>query len=497
MSRPTVKELTARVTELESQVAATAALDARLAAIEQAMRSSRHDPDDLEVIEAALAATSELVTEYVPEGETVAVLTDRDSEPLTIQGRPIVPLPREWPGDAAGRLASTMAVVEAARANGLDYLLLPPPVLAGGETDPETRAHLIGRFTAIASGGSGLLVRLRLTGHDGDGEGDGAHPPLSVTLDRITGWDRFVPVLDWTDLDLGAVVKDRGLFTAASGDEAGLPYLDGSVDVVVVDDPGRVDEARRVASRATIGVRRDPQGRIEVVDVDDFGDTVQGPSTEVLIAADGPHDLDEVIAENCRCPVARVKDPITAAATSEADVAVILTPGVVPLSRCVDALAFTLAADASVGAVAAKLIAGDGRLAAAGSTIFADGSVAGVGAGCEHVAAAWHEFMRPVCTGAGLLAVRPGAASGAEVGLDSLTGLCASLWRAGHEVRYQPDAWAVEVRSSAMETDDASEGRVAEGWRDALPARPQRPFRLDAAAWRELLPREDVSGSWR
>src|SRR5207249_9883121 len=61
-------------------------------------------------------------------------------------------------------------------------------------------------------------------------------------------------VLDWgTELDIERTARTSAVFSPP-GDAGELPYLGGSVDVVVLPagDEARVQEARRVASRAVV-----------------------------------------------------------------------------------------------------------------------------------------------------------------------------------------------------------------------------------------------------
>ena len=490
-----------RVAALEERAGAAGSLESRIAWLEHSLRRLRFDPDELASVEASIAASSELVRSHVAPGKPVGILTHRDPELLAMTGRPIVPLRIASPGGRPGELgqvASAMAMLAAARARGLRHVLLTSEALGGG-SEPLLREHLLDRFVFVSEAEEAGVL-LELTPQRADAEG-AAIPSLSEALDRVSGGDHHVPVLDWTDLDLARILDGRTVFTPPSDDDGRLPYLDESVALVVIDDPSRIEEARRVATLATIGVRGDADGGLEVVDVDAFDRAAGAEAVEVFVAAGpaGTEQVDQAVGYHPDVPIRAVADPASEAVASEAEIAVVLEPGVLPLPGCLAALAATLDGEPEVGAAGAKLLAANGPLEGAGTMVFSDGSVAGVAAGSWDVAAAWHEFARPVCAGTGLLALRPAAARSAGAASRSPLGLAADIWRSGLEVRYQPDAWAVRAwpadQGSGSGADDAGDG--AERWAPALPHRPQRPLELDAAAWRSLLAREDIRGSWR
>jgi len=215
----------------------------------------------------------------------------------------------------------------------------------------------------------------------------------------------------------------------------------------------------------------------------------------VVVAGDDPDEawLDrvrEAVSEAGRTKVVASSDPLAKAADSE--VAVVLEPGVLPLPGCIEILAATLASDDAPPAVTGKLIGATGRLEAAGRIVFADGSVAGMGAGRDALFSPWHEYVRPVCAASGLLAVRGTTAESLRSRSSSLLALSGHLWAQGERLLYQPAACAVSVLDSGDEgTADQSDDGI-DAWRKALPARPPRPPQLDERAWREILARDDA-----
>jgi hypothetical protein len=152
--------------------------------------------------------------------------------------------------------------------------------------------------------------------------------------------------------------------------------------------------------------------------------------------------------------------------------------------------------------VAVKLIAADGALEAAGETIFADGSSAGIAGGAARLGEPWHEFVRDVSGGRGLLYVSASALS--KVGSREVSGLAAemhpmvwaaAIWRAGLRVRYQPAAAAVRALPAAE--PELLGGVITAAWAPALEHRPDRPEVLDTSKWRRLVAQDDVEGAWQ
>ena len=504
MNRHRLDELAERVAALEAAVArgrGAATLDSRLTAIEDALRRLRYDDEELKTMESVARRCAELVRRVVPEGERVAVASDGAASLPAPPDREVVPFPS---GTHVGRGdgpfdhgAAAIAKVEAQRGGGTGFLLVPETVRGWLDRDRALTAHLFGRYAVLADEPeTGLLVDLRARRA---GASDAAG--LAEVLDRVVAGDRYAPVLDWTRLDLASFVADRNVFAPPGGVDGELPYLDDTVDVVLVSDPAQLEEGRRVARAAVLVVSGDEAGRALVTHVEEMGEVRSAATDPIVLAVStgDPEDpwlprVEEAVAELPGATVVADPNPWARAAEAEGGAAVVVEPGVLPLPGCIEAAAATLLDHERIGAVAAKLFAADGSLEAAGATVFADGSVEGVGAGLD-VDAPWHEFVRPVCAAAGLIAVRPSAARRVAAETSSLLEASAELWGAGFEVCYQPDAWAVR----ALEGDrPGPAGESTDGaWTSVLPRRPERPTPLDDVAWQWLLAHDDPSGCWR
>jgi hypothetical protein len=473
MSERGLDELAERVAALEQAVAkgGSSDLDTRLLAIETALRQLSEPEEDQGDLEEVLRACAELLERRVPERERVMLAWQGDPAMLGLRGRPIVPFPR--PRGPLGQAdfehgASAIAHLEAQRAQGLRFLLVPEQGRRWLGGFPQFEEHLRRRYEVVAEeAGAGFLFDTGSRRSD-----QRPDETLPGVLDRILDGERYAPVLDWTGFDLDSLIADRGIFEAPPDADGELPYLDRSIDIVVVDDPGHFDEARRVATSAVVLVDPDEAGAVGVVRVEEIGGEVSGGPEAVVVEAG--------------------RRAVREASEIDSVVVAIAERGVLPLPRCLEAAEAILRRYDDVAGVAVKVLDADGLLESTGTTVFADGSAEGIGAGSLEVAAPWHEWVRPVCAATGLLVARPEALRGISDEPESLLELSGYLWAGGHRIVYQPDAWA--VRALAAESADPQAPPV---WSGVLESRPRRPERLNVASWRWLLAHDDVEGTWR
>ncbi len=478
---------------------AVARVEGRLAAIEAALRQVRQADDEVE-IDFVGQRCSDFVGEHVPPGQRVAVLTDGD---------PAVFVPNDWPVEAfphGSRPARTggdfdhgagpIAHLEVQRIEGIRFVLVPDASRGWLQRYPEFAEHLTDRYDVVADeSGVGLLVDVgtrQVTQR--------RQQTLVDVLDHAVDGNRYAAILDWTDLELDSLILGRNMVTAPPGTDGKLHYLDRTIDVVVIHDLARLEEGRRVASDTVVVVSAGEGEGLRVTRIEDVrADSVSAVDPILVVIAVEPGDpwlthVEEAIAGQHHLTLVAAHDPWGAAAAAESNVVVVAERGVLPLPGCIEASATLVMSEGRIGGVAAKLLAADGSLEAAGSMIFGDGSVESISGGRSEVAAAWHEYVRPVCATPGLLAARATALREAQVASGSLTAVSAALWQAGYELHYQPDAWA--VRTLHSNGADAPAGVASAGWVQALSARPERPAALNARAWRSLLAQEDVRSAW-
>src|SRR5690606_21520318 len=95
--------------------------------------------------------------------------------------------------------------------------------------------------------------------------GDDAASLLGVVTRLAAGCTDAPAVLNWTRHDVAHELP--GLATFSAPDDARLPYLDHSVDIVVVDELRDVREARRVATLGVVAVAERPSGLdVKIID---------------------------------------------------------------------------------------------------------------------------------------------------------------------------------------------------------------------------------------
>lgn len=460
---------------------------------------SRSGRDDVPV----LRRCGELLHEHVPPGSRVIVVAKDDPVWLGIGPWSLVNFPVDrsgrYPGFTFANAISAIAHLEARRADGVEYLLLPDTASWWRERYPEFLTHLHGYAILADEPGASLLVDLRARRARAGSE------PRTVAeiVERLAARNGEEPsVLDWTNRNFVELLPGRNVFTPPGGDE--LPYLDRTVDLVLIEADAwaaagsRSEQARRVASSAVVAVAA--QGAaIEAVEYlgGDIGHSEPVRFVPVGQTADQGSRamLEEAIQmeSNARIADADAWEDIAA----EDGIVALIEHNAIPLPGCCDA-ARRLLASGEGGAVAVKLLGPEGALEAAGTAVFADGSVVGVACGDFDVAAPWHELVRDSCGSAGMLFIGGGglreiARTGGAPGDHSLTAWAGLLWRSGVRVAYQPEAAALRLTGGA---DPADRG-VPEAWEPALPLRPRRPDVLDDAAWRTLLAGDDVAAAWR
>jgi hypothetical protein len=493
-----LEQLAERIAALEDAVAGgrSSDLDTRLLAIETALHRLSHGDRDLDQLGDLVRRSSELLERHVPGTEGVLVAWRGDPAMLSFRGRSVVPFPR--PRDAFaegdfGQGASAIAQLEAQRAQGIRFLLIPEQAHVWLAELPEFKEHLFRAYELLADEeGAGLLFDV------GSPRDQRSADTLVEVLDRILDGERYAPILDWTGFALNSLMSERGIFAAPPESDGELPYLDSSIDVVVVDDPTHFDEGSRVATSAVVLVEPDQAGDVGVARVEEMAsERSSGAEATVMVAgaeADDPWlaRVAEAIADP-RIAVVPGSNGLGRAGEDDSAVVAIVERGVLPLPGCIEVAAATLQHNEGVGAVAVKLLDSDGVLEGAGATVFADGSAEGIGAGSAEVSAPWHEYAHPVCAATGLLVGRSSALRETADGTASLIDLSGRLQADGHRVLYQPDAWAVR----ALETGFEEAPDLGEAWQEVLPSRPARPERLNTSAWRWLLAHDEVEESWR
>jgi hypothetical protein len=196
--------------------------------------------------------------ELIPSGATVLVAAKGDDALLRLDGC------RGWhfPIAADGRYTgyhpagdtAVIAQLEALRTRGADHLLLPATTLWWLDHYHGLRRHLEDRYVSLLEDEHCAIYRLS-AGDRSHGNGAIATLKRTVTGARMRS-GRNPSILDWhTELGIADQLPETPVFVPP-GDEPVLPYLDGTVDVVVLAsaDAPKIAEARRVAASAVIRV---------------------------------------------------------------------------------------------------------------------------------------------------------------------------------------------------------------------------------------------------
>lgn len=392
--------------------------------------------------------------------------------------------------DRADDLA-LVAELEALRYAGHRLLVLPEGARPWFRNHAELRDHIVSNYRCVADeAGAGAVFDLAASA-------GAAARSLPGEVQRLTaGTAPGAAVLAWTDLDVAHELPGTTTFRPPEGDR--LPYLDGSIDVVVRDEESDLDECRRVATLGVVTVAAGHAG-IEVRAVDDLAAAPRGRVPRVLVrssAPDGDDDWVRVLAERVAGAGADLElgtAPTHDSAARDHDVVILLEPMVLPAPGAIQT-ATALALARPDTAITGKVLRADGRLDSAGGTVFFDRSVALIAEGTDDVRGPWHDYLRPVCWAPGLVAASAELWASVEQP-DGLTGRtfqrewCAAVWARGGSVVYEPTVTAVRVSGSGGEPSIPLQSSA---WQRVLDLRPRRPEHLGDGEWRYLLAHDDV-----
>lgn len=489
-----------------------------------------------------------MVESEVPAGAQVAVVSRGDPELLDLPGRTGVHYPLAPEGHYLGFYppdgTPAIAHLEWVRARGVEYLLLPATAGWWLGSFPLLAAHLDATAELVAERDDvGRLYRLAL---------DPAAPDVVHATDRVAeAWESATgeapSILDWSDGgELASRLPGRTVFSPPSDGDA-LPYLDGTVDIVVVSDasPSRLSEAARVARRSVVrppdsGAGELPFAAVHVDapppapasasiviptydGVDHLAPCLRalrrtlgtGFVGEVLVVDDGsgPDTVRFLEAREAELPWLRVLrndenlgfigSCNRGASDAEGDVLVFLNDDTVPLDGWLEALLRVLDRVPDAGAVGGRLVYPDGRLQEAGGVIYRDGSGANVGRGAWDPDAPMFTYLRPVDYCSGALLATPRRLFEELGGFDTRyrpayyedTDYCFGVRRSGRTVYYQPASTVVHVEGATSGTDVRSGVKrhqvrnraiFRRRWRSVLDGRRSPPESYDDGTWLEL-----------
>ena len=140
-----------------------------------------------------------------------------------------------------------IAQLEALRFAGSGYLVVPEGSRPWFRRQTELRDHIVRTYrTVVDDPGAGAVFDLAAMAVVGARSLRGEVGRLAAGVPQLPA------VLDWTDIDVAPELTGLATFRPPEG--VRLPYLDNSVDIVVVDGAHDLDDARRVASLGVITV---------------------------------------------------------------------------------------------------------------------------------------------------------------------------------------------------------------------------------------------------
>jgi hypothetical protein len=432
----------------------------------------------------------QMLASAVPSGASWLILAPGSPKDARNALKPSATLfPRTRNGQPLVDDLAHVAHLEALRFEGHRYLVLPEGSRAWFARQAEFRDHVTSNYrTVVDEAGAGAVFDLAE-----DAE-TGASSLLGAVTQLTTGLTERPAVLNWTSSDIAHELP--GLATFRAPTDESLPYLDHTVDVVVVEQARDVGEARRVASTGVVVVANGAS-KLTVRAIEANGSRPREKRHVIVWSADVARDewrarlAELATAAGAELRIAPVDSALADAGAD--DIVVVLEPFVLPLLGTIERAAEVVASHPDV-AHAGRVLRGDGRIESAGGTVFFDRSVALIANASEDVRAPWHEYVRPVCWAPGMVAARGALWQQARPG-EGLNGRefvrewCAAVWEIGSQVIYQPSLSAVRVHGSA---DEPSTPLATSAWQRVLDLRPHRPSELHDGTWRYLLAHDDM-----
>lgn len=489
---------------------------------------------------ATLRRIREIVRERLPRAAVLAVASKGHDEILRLHGRTGWHFPQNREGDYAGyypsNSLSAIVQLEALRSRGAQYFLLPDFALWWLEKYGDFARHLASRYELVVRDEACAIYDLTALR---------AAPVLEAAIaecrERL---GREPSVLDWTaEADLAARLPGSTVFSPAEKARS-LPYLDASIDIVVLGARSSSEkEARRVAREAVLKSGGD-SAAAEVVWRAKSPDAA-GPTVSIIIPCHNGvalteaclRSLGETLPVSFRGEIIVVDDASTdgtaeslrawaaadprvkplrnaknrgfletanrGAEAATGEFLVFLNNDLVLLPGWLQALLRTFRDFPDAGGVGGKLIFPDGTLQEAGGMIFRDGSAAHLGRGDHELDAPLYNFVRPADYCSAALFATPRALFAKLGGFDRAyapayyedTDYCCAVRGAGRRIYYQPESAAIHVEGASCGTDltkgakrhqTINQARFAKKWSKLLRKLPARPEHGDTAAWQAL-----------
>jgi GT2 family glycosyltransferase len=518
------------------------ALQTRLYVLQSAHRVLQGEDEEYSALRHRIR---EAAREWIPAEETVLVLSKGDAELVDLYGRPAWHFPRQADGRYSGyypkRDISTIAHLEAMRARGAFYLLIPETSRWWLDHYGSFRLHLERRYRCVLDDpDSCVIYAIR---EQSERPADPVARLEQVLEDFVPALGEDPPILDWeTGLSLQAAFPNRTVFSSPDR-KPPLQYIDDTVDVVVVgkDDRATLREAERVARKLVVNLaafgRRDdakwlrwkvPQEEVAVPSVSIVIPCHDGLAyTEACLATlretlppwfrgeivvvddastDGTRDFLKRLrrkADRIRVVRNRSSKGFLESCNRGAEVAagvhlLFLNNDTVLLPGWLAPLLSTVATFPDAGAVGGKLLFEDGRLQEAGGLVYSDASASKVGYLDPDVEAPFYHHFREVDYVSAAFMLTPRSVFQELGGFDRRYGFgyyddddyCFAVRASGRRVYYQPESVIVHVEGASAGTaaaglkqnQVANQEVFAEKWKAVLKRHPARPELLDGRA---------------
>jgi hypothetical protein len=487
-------------------------------------------PDSIKKLDyfETLSSLRKTSTETLPTHGTVAVVSKGDDEMLKFVGQNAWHFPQTLTGVYAGahplNSLAAIAHIEALRMKGADFLLFPSTAFWWLEHYAALKDHLQRRYRVLVHDDACAIFDLReaLRPRQSD-----SRLTIEHVIDECESRLSSSPaILDWNSgLELARSLSQHAVFSPPSADLT-LPYLDRSVDVVVVPcDSTLLDEARRVAGAAVVTVSgRNGAPHAALRDVEwQMGEPEREPVTvSIIISPPGDSGrgdrylaaLQASLPDNFKGEIIhtdmRSSDGGTnpardgggyaaernrAASIARGDVLVFLGRLTIPLEGWLAPLLDTLRSQPRAGAVGSKILSADARIDQAGGIVFSDASLAGFGNGDYKIDDPLYGYLRDVdYSGESALATTKllfeeiggfdrSYQSTAYVHAD----YCFRAREHGYRTCYQCDSVLVSLPETYVRTATAM----------PFSADPAGDRKLFGRRWQQALKRQPLARDWR
>lgn len=487
------------------------------------------------------------VDRQLPRQATLSVVTKGDGRLLRFGRRTAMHFPQDRAGGYLGYhpsgSLSAIAQLEASRAAGSDFFVLPITSMWWLDHYAGFREHLERFYRSIDGGESVCRVYDLRKSH------------VRHTLDPLTALveacerelHREPAILDWqTATAFGRQLPAANVFRPPAGAGARLPYLDATIDIVVLDraDPDRLSEARRVAAYAVLIAQDDdaltarigwrselrPKPATSVSIIIPTYDGVRRLTAcvraiqqtlpdefcgEILVIDDASplgayEEICRAIGNEPHVRVVRnatnlgfIRTCNRGSELALGDILVFLNDDTIPLPGWLPPLCTTLRDARAAGAVGGMLLYPDGSLQEAGGVIFRDAQGANIGRNDADPERPIYNHVRDVDYCSGALLATPREVFLQHGGFDPH--FCPAYYedadysfrlrRSGLRTYYQPASRIVHLEGSSSGTDPLvgtkryqtiNRTKFQERWQSVLSSRPEAPGHYDLGTWFSL-----------